>query len=108
VSKALKDVGETLGLNINTGMAWVYEKYANEPAYFAAERAAKSGRAVTSTPAKPPALGRTSSGRCGEKRFCKEIATSEEARYCGGSPNTQCPRVVTMAAITPTTTETTK
>ena len=86
---------------VKRGMAWVYEKYANDPAYFAAERAAKSGRvglwnqpnpippwvfrhpdrAITSTPAKPPALARKSSGRCGDKRFCKEMTDCAEARY---------------------------
>lgn len=86
---------------VKRGMAWVYEKYANDPAYFAAERAAKSGRvglwnqpnptppwvfrhpdrAATTTTAKPPALARKSAGRCGEKRFCKEMANCAEARY---------------------------
>lgn len=86
---------------VKRGMAWVYEKYASDPAYFAAERAAKSGRiglwnqqnptppwvfrhpdrAVKSTPAKPPALARKSAGRCGEKRFCKEMTDCAEARY---------------------------
>ena len=86
---------------VKRGMAWVYEKYANDPAYFAAERAAKSGRvglwnqpnptppwvfrhperAATSTPAKSPALARKSSGRCGDKRFCKEMTDCAEARY---------------------------
>lgn len=86
---------------VKRGMAWVYEKYANEPAYFAAERTAKSGRvglwnqpnpippwvfrhpdrAATSTPTKPPALTRKSAGRCGEKRFCKEMSDCTEARY---------------------------
>lgn len=86
---------------VKLGMAWVYEKYANDAAYFAAERAAKSGRvglwnqpnptppwvfrhpdrAATNTPAKPPALARKSAGRCGEKRFCKEMNDCAEARY---------------------------
>lgn len=86
---------------VKSGMAWVYEKYASEPAYFAAERTAKSGRvglwnqpnptppwvfrhpdrAATSTPAKLPALARKSAGRCGEKRFCKEMADCAEAGY---------------------------
>lgn len=86
---------------VKRGMAWVYEKYANDQAYFAAERAAKSGRvglwnqpnptppwvfrhperAATSTPAKSPALARKSSGRCGDKRFCKEMTDCAEARY---------------------------
>jgi hypothetical protein len=80
-------------------MAWVYVKYASEPAYFAAERAAKSGRVGlwnqpnptppwvyrhpdrATAPAKPPALARKSSGRFGEKRFCKEMTDCDEARY---------------------------
>lgn len=86
---------------VKRGMAWVYEKYANDPAYFAAERTAKSGRVglwnqpnptppwvfrhpdrvSTRTPANPPALAQKSVGRCGEKRFCKEMADCTEARY---------------------------
>ena len=86
---------------VKRGMAWVYEKYASDPAYFAAERAAKSGRvglwdqptptppwvfrhpdrAATKTPAKSPALARKSAGRCGEKRFCKEMTDCAEARF---------------------------
>lgn len=86
---------------VKRGMAWVYEKYASDPIYFAAERAAKSGRvglwnqpnptppwvfrhpdrAATTTTAKPPALAGKSAGRCGEKRFCKEMTDCAEARY---------------------------
>lgn len=86
---------------VKRGMAWVYEKYANEPAYFAAERTAKMNRTglwgqpnptppwvyrhpdrvATTTPAKPPALSAKASKRCGEKRFCKEMTDCAEARY---------------------------
>ena len=84
---------------VKRGMAWVYVKYASDPAYFAAERAAKSGRVGlwnqpnptppwvsrhpdrATTPAKPPTLARKSAGRCGEKRFCKEMTDCAEARY---------------------------
>jgi endonuclease YncB( thermonuclease family) len=94
------------GLDVNLeqvkrGMAWVYEKYAHDPAYFAAERTAKIGRIglwnqptptppwvyrhperkTTTSPAKPPALARKKAGRCGEKRFCKEMNDCAEARY---------------------------
>ena len=86
---------------VKRGMAWVYTKYASDPAYFAAERAAKAARAglwsqtnpqppweyrhpklaTEPTRVKPPALVRKSAGRCGEKRFCKEMKDCAEARY---------------------------
>jgi len=86
---------------VKRGMAWVYAKYANDAAYFAAERAAKNGRiglwnqpnptppwvfrhpdrSTTKTPAKPPALARKRDGGCGEKRFCKDMKDCTEARY---------------------------
>lgn len=86
---------------VKCGMAWVYEKYANESAYFAAERTAKMNRvglwnqpnptppwvfrhperAGANATAKLPTLSGKSSRRCGEKRFCKEMSSCEEARY---------------------------
>ena len=86
---------------VKRGMAWVYEKYAEEPAYFAAERTARMNRTglwnqpnptppweyrhpnrgSESKPAKPPAPSGKTSGRCGEKRFCKEMSSCDEARY---------------------------
>lgn len=86
---------------VKRGMAWVYEQYAQEPAYFAAERTARMNRVglwnqpnpmppwvfrhperagATST-TKPPALSGKASRRCGEKRFCKEMTDCSEARY---------------------------
>ena len=86
---------------VKRGMAWVYIKYASDPAYVAAERAAKAARAglwsqmnpqppweyrhpkLATEPSriKPPALARKAGGRCGEKRFCKEMTDCAEARY---------------------------
>ena len=86
---------------IRKGMAWVYEKYANDPAYFAAERTAKMNRvglwnqpnptppwvfrhperAGSTGTTKPPALTGKSSRRCGEKRFCKEVSRCAGAQY---------------------------
>jgi endonuclease YncB( thermonuclease family) len=90
---------------VKRGMAWVYEKYAQEPAYFAAERTARMNRVglwnqpnpmppwdfrhggkTTSNKAfnrstSPSAKASTSSRRCGYKRFCKEMSSCEEARY---------------------------
>jgi hypothetical protein len=86
---------------VKRGMAWVYEKYASDPAYFSAERTAKNARiglwnqpsptppwifrhperAGSSITAKPPAPSNKSTGRCGEKRFCKEMRDCAEARY---------------------------
>lgn len=84
---------------VKRGMAWVYEKYAREPAYFAAERTARMNRTglwnqpnpvppwvfrhpnrVAKEPLRP-ALSAKASNRCGEKRFCKEMADCSEARY---------------------------
>ena len=87
-------------------MAWVYTQYASEPEYFAAERLAKvrpeggGRRGLWSQPnAIPPWVFRhpergqgatpeprlaakgLGSGRCGTKRFCKQMATCDEARY---------------------------
>ncbi len=84
---------------VKRGMAWVYEKYAHDPAYFAAERTAKTGRVGlwnqpnptppweyrhpgrATAPANHPALASKSVGRCAEKRFCKEMKDCAEARY---------------------------
>jgi endonuclease YncB( thermonuclease family) len=86
---------------VKRGMAWVYEKYATEPTYFAAERAARMSRIglwnqpnpqppweyrhpsrVMQTPrSKSPTLASKVVGRCGEKRFCKEMTSCAEARY---------------------------
>ena len=84
---------------VKRGMAWVYEKYATEPAYFAAERTARNGRVGlwsqpnptppwvyrhperAPTAAKPPAHSAKASRRCGEKRFCKEMTDCSEARF---------------------------
>ncbi len=85
---------------VKRGMAWVYEKYATDPAYFAAERLAKSRRIglwdqpnptppwvfrhpdrASSSPSKHTPLTNKPSGRCGEKRFCKEMRDCAEARY---------------------------
>jgi endonuclease YncB( thermonuclease family) len=86
---------------VKRGMAWVYEKYATEPAYFSAERDARMNRMglwnqpnpqppweyrhpnrVTQTPrSKSPPLASKVVGRCGEKRFCKEMTNCAEARY---------------------------
>jgi hypothetical protein len=90
---------------VRRGMAWVYEKYAQEPAYFAAERTARmnrvglwnqpnpmppwefrhggkpTGSRALNRPANPPAKASTSSRRCGDKRFCREMTDCSEARY---------------------------
>jgi endonuclease YncB( thermonuclease family) len=86
---------------VKRGMAWVYVKYASDPAYFEAERAAKSGRVgLWNQPNPTPpwvfrhperAQGRASefrvapkasgSGQCGSKRFCKQMTDCAEARY---------------------------
>ncbi|MGA1181693.1 MAG: excalibur calcium-binding domain-containing protein, partial [Marivivens sp.] len=76
-------------------MVWVYTKYASDPAYFAAERAAKTGRVGLwdqsnpqppweyrhPTRDNPPALASKKSGRCGDKRYCKEMRDCAEARF---------------------------
>ncbi|MCF7969249.1 MAG: thermonuclease family protein, partial [Methylococcaceae bacterium] len=53
--RTVKDAVDTVGKvwvngldanleQVKHGMAWVYEKYASDPAYFAAERTAKNAR----------------------------------------------------------------
>ena len=78
---------------VKRGMAWVYEQYASEPAYYAAERTAKNGRVglwYQPNPTPPwlyrlpdqahtelqrPALSAKASKRCGEKHVCNEMTT---------------------------------
>jgi endonuclease YncB( thermonuclease family) len=86
---------------VRRGMAWVYTEYASEPAYFAAERTAKTTRiglwsqpnatppwvfrhpdqASLTAPEPSTAIKASISGKCGTKRFCKQMTTCEEARY---------------------------
>jgi endonuclease YncB( thermonuclease family) len=86
---------------VKRGMAWVYVRYATEPAYFAAERTARNARVgLWNQPNPTPpwefrhperAQGRTSESRvapkasgssqCGTKRFCKQMTDCAEARY---------------------------
>lgn len=81
---------------VQAGMAWVYRQYAKDPAYFAAEDAAKAAkRGVWSRPdAVPPweyrhggqASDRTpaasaASAGCGGKRYCKDMANCGEAQH---------------------------
>lgn len=86
---------------VKRGMAWVYEKYATDPIYFAAERTARERRIglwnqpnpmppwVFRHPERdheaaqqPRVEARTSAmGKCGTKRFCKEMMDCAEARY---------------------------
>lgn len=99
---------------VKAGMAWVYRQYAKDADYFAAEDAAKAGKAgLWSKPgAVPPwefrhggksangqagespaprrvAAGSESGGACGSKRRCGEMSSCEEARHylndCGVS-----------------------
>lgn len=86
---------------VRRGMAWVYTKYANDPAYFAAERTAKAGRlglwsqpnptppweyrhpnrATEPTRVRPPALATKQAGHCGNKRYCTQMRDCAEARF---------------------------
>jgi endonuclease YncB( thermonuclease family) len=94
---------------VKQGMAWVYRQYANDPAYFAAEEAAKSGKLglwSQSNPAPPwefrhggklaraghtvlqtkdhptpPKSGSNSSFACGEKSRCGNMDSCAEARF---------------------------
>ena len=82
-------------------MAWVYVKYASEPAYFAAERSAKSGRICLWNQPNPTRHGCSDilSGLSRAEPLsplpwlanhldaavnsaCKEMVTCEDARFC--------------------------
>jgi endonuclease YncB( thermonuclease family) len=92
---------------VRRGMAWVYKKYADEPAYFEAEQAAKaSGKGLwsQSNPTEPwvfrhasrergsakasssasffqPPASQLSGFVCGAKRYCSEMSSREEAQH---------------------------
>ena len=93
---------------VRRGMAWVYRKYADDPAYFEAEQAAKvagSGLWSQSNPTEPwvfrhasrdrglakasasasffqpPASSQPSGFVCGTKRYCSEMSSREEAQH---------------------------
>lgn len=93
--------GQDINLaQVKAGMAWVYRKYASDPAYFTAEDTAKRSRIGLWTQSNPTppwefrhpstAGGQStpsSSAECSIKKFCKQMASCEEARwyltYCG-------------------------
>ena len=77
-------------------MAWVYVKYANEPAYFATEKIAKAAQVGLWSQPNPIAPwdfrhgGQTASSTgqqaikiasCGTKLYCKDMADCEEAKF---------------------------
>jgi hypothetical protein len=102
VGKVIADGIDTNLEQVKRGMAWVYVKYAHDPAYYAAEKAAKADRqglwsqpnpippwdyrhcggtfCVTS-PGAAPASAAPDTGSCGEKRFCKQMADCAEAMH---------------------------
>lgn len=78
---------------VKKGMAWVYQQYAKDQAYFAAETAARNKRVGLWADAKPiapwnfrketpnntaPAQPKFS---CGTKRLCKDMSSCEEATF---------------------------
>jgi endonuclease YncB( thermonuclease family) len=92
---------------VRRGMAWVYRKYADEPAYFEAEQSAKASRAglwsqpdptepwvfrhasrerglakasASASFFQPPASHPARFG-CGTKRYCSEMSSREEAQH---------------------------
>jgi len=86
---------------VNNGMAWVYRKYSQDPALISLEEAAKTNRVglwddpqaippwdfrhggsvKAINPVSMEAVSTTSKFQCGEKRFCKEMTSCEEARF---------------------------
>jgi endonuclease YncB( thermonuclease family) len=94
---------------VESGMAWVYRKYAKDPAYYAAEEKAKAAKlglwalsnpkapwefrhpTITALPAtaKMPMLltvantepGVNAGFTCGTKRYCKQMTSREEANF---------------------------
>lgn len=110
VAKVLRN-GTDVNLEmVKTGMAWVYDQYAHESSYFAAQKAAKnSSSGLWSEPdpirpsdwrhggsqkiAKTETVRASSSSKekfsCGGKSYCKEMTSCEEAQFylkqCGVS-----------------------
>lgn len=94
---------------VRSGMAWVYDQYARDPEYFAAQDSARSSRTglwADANPLRPSEWRRGDSSRtagaapatavdsrtvkqtsarggftCGSKRTCKEMASCAEARH---------------------------
>ena len=73
---------------VQAGMAWVYTQYAHDPAYTAAERAARAARAglwADASPVAPWQFRRGSaaaqSAQCGSKRTCNQMASCDEAMH---------------------------
>jgi endonuclease YncB( thermonuclease family) len=88
---------------VNLGMAWVYRKYARDPAYYAAETVAKANKLglwsqsdpqppwefrhpdITQAVPKSNLLlvsGTTNSSfTCGGKRYCKQMISRDEANF---------------------------
>jgi endonuclease YncB( thermonuclease family) len=94
--------GQNINLEqVKRGMAWRYLQYSHDPAYGVAEQTARenriglwqqpnpippwefrhAGRVAGAPPVRPPAIPATAAGRCGEKRYCKEMDDCTEARY---------------------------
>ncbi|TYO96773.1 endonuclease YncB(thermonuclease family) [Geothermobacter ehrlichii] len=100
VGKVFLDDGTTLNSRlVQAGLAWAYRRYANDPALFKLEaeaRAAKRGLWSDPHPIPPwewrhgagwgkakrtSQSSTVSSGRCGQKRYCREMVSCEEAMF---------------------------
>jgi Excalibur calcium-binding domain/Staphylococcal nuclease homologue len=78
---------------VKSGMAWVYRKYAKDQTFYDAEDQAKRNRLGLGSQPNPqppwefwhpmmkPALISAAQGSCGEKRFCKQMASCDEAKH---------------------------
>jgi endonuclease YncB( thermonuclease family) len=82
---------------VESGMAWVYERYATDPAYFEAQDKARSRRIglwADAHPVKPEEWRRSAGGNggahvthqgglftCGSKRTCSQMVSCEEAKF---------------------------
>ncbi|ORJ61332.1 thermonuclease family protein [Geothermobacter hydrogeniphilus] len=100
VGKVVLDDGSTLNKRlVEAGLAWVYRRYAKDPVLFELEKTARAAsRGLWSDPNPVPpwewrhgagwgakhskAPGATvSDSRCGQKRYCKEMTSCEEAKF---------------------------
>ncbi|MFV0662750.1 thermonuclease family protein [Denitromonas sp.] len=88
---------------VASGMAWVYDKYAHDPTYYAAQTKAKADRVglwddpnairpsdwrhggakavVVASMSEHTAPAQRDGFVCGTKRFCKQMASCAEARF---------------------------
>ncbi len=82
---------------VKAGMAWVYRKYSDDPVFYEAEKQAKTSRIglwsqpnpkppwefrhPDQYPKEPAQLTAADNNSCGQKHFCKQMTSCDEARH---------------------------